>query len=402
MAQKFLTPLDLTKLELQNARMQNLSSAPGSPVEGLMYFDTTLHQFGVYQNSVWTYLATAGGGTVTAVSIASANGFTGSSSGGTTPALTIATSITGILKGNGTAISAATVGTDYVTGSSTNTFTNKTFDAAGTGNALSNIATSMFASNVVDTDGTLAANSDTRLASQKAVVTYVQSNIQGVQWKAPVRATTTANGTLATAYANGQVIDGVTLATGDRILLKNQTTGTENGIYTVAASGAPTRAVDADANTEIKGLVVDVLEGTVNADTAWINTNTGTVTLGSTSLTFVDFIKTNVPTATIAVQGKVFLATQAEAEAKTDTAKAVVSADLLNYTIKKSGLIGDGSSTSLAFTHSLGTRDVIAQVYDASSFAVVICDIVNTSTSVTTFTFAVAPASNAYRVVVQG
>jgi hypothetical protein len=70
--------------------------------------------------------STAGTGTVTAVSVASANGFAGSSSGGATPALTLSTSITGVLKGNGTAISAATAGTDYVTPTGTETLTNKT------------------------------------------------------------------------------------------------------------------------------------------------------------------------------------------------------------------------------------------------------------------------------------
>ena len=70
--------------------------------------------------------STAGSGTVTAVSVASANGFAGSSSGGATPALTLSTSITGVLKGNGTAISAAVAGTDYVTPTGTETLTNKT------------------------------------------------------------------------------------------------------------------------------------------------------------------------------------------------------------------------------------------------------------------------------------
>lgn len=84
-------------------------------------------------NGTWSTPAGTG---VTAVSVASANGFAGSSSGGATPALTLSTSITGVLKGNGTAISAATPGTDYVTGSSTNTFTNKTYDTAGTGNSF--------------------------------------------------------------------------------------------------------------------------------------------------------------------------------------------------------------------------------------------------------------------------
>jgi hypothetical protein len=62
MARIFLTAIDLVKGELQNAKIQNLSSAPGSPVEGLIYFDTTLHQFGCYQNSAWVYLSAGGGG----------------------------------------------------------------------------------------------------------------------------------------------------------------------------------------------------------------------------------------------------------------------------------------------------------------------------------------------------
>ena len=72
-----------------------------------------------------TFATPAGGGTVTAVSVASANGFAGSSSGGATPALTISTSVTGVLKGNGTAISAATADSDYTTPTGTETMTNK-------------------------------------------------------------------------------------------------------------------------------------------------------------------------------------------------------------------------------------------------------------------------------------
>lgn len=78
------------------------------------------------------------GGTVTNVSIATANGFAGTvATATTTPVITLSTTITGVLKGDGTSISAATAGTDYVTASSTNTFTNKTFDTAGAGNSLS-------------------------------------------------------------------------------------------------------------------------------------------------------------------------------------------------------------------------------------------------------------------------
>jgi hypothetical protein len=138
----------------------------------------------------------------------------------------------------------------------------------------------------LDTDGTLAANSDTKLASQKATKTYVDGKVAGLSWKQAVRAATTSNHTLATAYANGQVIDGVTLATGDRVLIKNQTTASENGIYVVPASGAPTRATDADSGAELVNATVYVSEGTTNADTQWTCTNNATITVGTTALTF--------------------------------------------------------------------------------------------------------------------
>jgi len=105
--------------------------------------------------------------------------------------------------------------------------------------------------------------------------------------KDSVRVATTTNGDLATAYENGDTVDGVVLNTGDRILLKNQTTGSEDGIYTVNASGAPTRAKDFDTSTDARsGSLVLVQEGTTNADTIWQLTTNAPITLGSTSLTF--------------------------------------------------------------------------------------------------------------------
>jgi len=102
-----------------------------------------------------------------------------------------------------------------------------------------------------------------------------------------VRVATTTNGTLATAFANGQTVDGVVLATGNRILIKNQTTGTENGVYTVNASGAPTRATDYDSQNEVYASLVYVALGTTNAGTIWRTTNSyATSTPGANVLTF--------------------------------------------------------------------------------------------------------------------
>lgn len=183
----------------------------------------------------------------------------------------------------GLVTSASTIA--YITSASTDVLTNKSYDAQGTGNIITNLAVTNFAANVVDDDSLLAANSSTRIPTQRAAKSYVDNLLTGLSWKQSVRAATTTNGTLATAFANGQTVDGVALATGDRVLLKNQTTGSQNGIYTVNTSGAPTRATDADTNAEVPGATVFVREGTINADTQWTCTN-DTVTLGTTSVTF--------------------------------------------------------------------------------------------------------------------
>jgi hypothetical protein len=138
----------------------------------------------------------------------------------------------------------------------------------------------------LDTDATLAGNSNTAVAPQAAVKSYIDGKVAGLSWKQAVRAATTANGTLATAYANGQAIDGVTLATGDRILIKNQTTASENGIYIVAASGAPTRATDADSGAELVNASCYISEGSTLADTQWTCSTNAPITPGSTSLAF--------------------------------------------------------------------------------------------------------------------
>ena len=133
-------------------------------------------------------------------------------------------------------------------------------------------------------------------AANKAYVdTAVAAGVNGLTWKQSVRVATTANGTLSSAFANGQTVDGVTLSTGDRILIKNQSSGAENGIYTVNASGAPTRATDADTGAEMLQATVSVQEGTTNADTTWVCTTNATITLGSTALTFTQLSGAGIP-----------------------------------------------------------------------------------------------------------
>ena len=127
--------------------------------------------------------------------------------------------------------------------------------------------------------------------------TYVDSLVSGLSWKTAVRAATTTNGTLASAFANGQTIDGITLATNDRILIKNQTTQTENGIYIVQASGAPVRSSDADTGAELVNATVYVDQGTVNADTGWTQTTNAPITIGSSNIVWVQFSGSGAYTA---------------------------------------------------------------------------------------------------------
>lgn len=152
--------------------------------------------------------------------------------------------------------------------------------------AISNLGLGTASTATLDTDGTFAANSATRVPAQSAVKTYVDNKVAGLSWKQAVRAATTAAGTLATSFANGQTVDGVVLATGDRILIKNQAAPAENGIYTVNASGAPTRATDADTGAELVNASCYVSSGTTNADTQWTCSTDGPITLGTTGLTF--------------------------------------------------------------------------------------------------------------------
>jgi len=138
--------------------------------------------------------------------------------------------------------------------------------------------------NKITNIGTPTANGD---VANKSYVDTAISNLNSLfDTKGSVRVSTTTNGTLATAYANGQTVDGVTLATGNRILLKNQTTQSENGIYTVNASGAPTRPTDMDVWTEVPGAFVAIEEGSSNADTIWLCTSNQGGTLGSTAITW--------------------------------------------------------------------------------------------------------------------
>lgn len=126
---------------------------------------------------------------------------------------------------------------------------------------------------------------DPTSAQDAATKAYVDAARSGLDVKDSVRAATTANIT----FSGTQTIDGVDLSAGDRVLVKNQSTASQNGIYVVAA-GAWARSTDADSDTEVTpGLFTFVEEGTANADSGWVLSTNSAITLGSTSLAFAQF-----------------------------------------------------------------------------------------------------------------
>ena len=117
---------------------------------------------------------------------------------------------------------------------------------------------------------------------------YVDAVKVGLDFKDSVRVATTANISLSSAPA---AIDGVTLSSDDRVLVKDQSTGSQNGLYVFNGSGsAMTRATDADANAEVtSGMFTFVTEGSTNADSGFVLTTDGSITVGTTALAFAQF-----------------------------------------------------------------------------------------------------------------
>jgi hypothetical protein len=232
---------------------------------------------------------------------------------------------------------------------------------------------------------------------------YVDNVAQGLNWKQAARVASTGNVTLATP---GATIDGVTLANGDRVLLKNQTTGSENGIYVFnGASSALTRALDANTSAKVTaGAALSVAEGSVNGDKTYVLVTDGPITLDTTALTFSLMNGGSGTTYTagngISVSGGV-VSVNTGVGGGLIAAAGGLSVDTSLIVRKYAANVGDGTSTTITVNHNLGTRDVDVTLYlNGGTYETVYAEVQRPDVNNVALVFGSAPASAAYRVVV--
>ena len=167
---------------------------------------------------------------------------------------------------------------------------------------ISNSSQKIAVSDVTDTELGYLDGVSSAIQTQldaKAATTYVDNAVAGLRTRIVVEAATTANVTLSSDLQNGDTIDGVTLATGDEVLVKNQSTDSQNGIYTVVSSGTASRSTEYDAIAEISGQIVVVNQGSTNDNTMWMCTTNTSATLGSDSVSFTKITPQNVGDVTL-------------------------------------------------------------------------------------------------------
>jgi hypothetical protein len=365
---KLLNPLDLSQNDLRNAVAHVLAAAPASPVPGQFYYNSSLKLVLVWNGAAWRSTDAAG------------------LADGSIPNTALTTNPLARANHTGTQLAAtindlATVVKAY----KLSDFAAPTAPVSMGSQRITGVAT--------PSAGTDATTKD-------YVDTAVQSAAAGIDSKPSVRVIALTNITLSGL----QTIDGVTVASGDRVLVAGQTTAATNGVY-VAASGVWSRATDADQTGEINpGAFWFVEQGAIYAKTQWRCGNTGAITLGTTSITIEQFGAASMYSNGngLSLTGTVF-AVLLDTGSGLIVSGAGLKIDTSVVSRKyAASLTGDSTTSAFTVTHNLGTKDVVVSVRDSADNAVLV-DWVATTTNTITVNFGAPPASGViYRVVVNG
>lgn len=464
MAKLFLTNINLNGNQLVNGVVHRNASAPSSPtpIGGQLYFNTTDSNLYAHNGTAFTEVLLSGtvvnadiaAGAAIAVSKLAASTISGISLGSNLAILTFGTGLTagGASYNGSTAVTITPVtASTSVAGivqlesstSSTSTTTAATPASVKSAYDLANAALpksggtmtgAISLGSTTGSDGFNITGLKNPANPYDAVnKSYVDATKSGLDVKDSVRAATTANITLSST----QTIDDVAVIAGDRVLVKNQTTTTENGIWVVAA-GAWSRSSDADTGAKLtSGSFTFVEEGTANQDSGWVMTTNGTITIGTSPIAWSQFsgagqitagagltkngntldVGTASSSRIVVNTDNIDLATVTQTNTTPTIGTTVITGVTVDSYGRVSGLATStnkftGQNTLLTvtagvatwtITHNLGTKDVIVQFRQVSNDEIVEADIVNTSTSVTTITIASTAASIAadtYRVVI--
>jgi hypothetical protein len=227
---------------------------------------------------------------------------------------------------------------------------------ARTNLGLGTIATQN-ANNVSISGGSVTGLGDPAVSSEAATKNYVDQAVAGLRNRIIAEAATTGNINLTTDLENGDTLDGVTLVTGDRVLVKDQTDATENGLYIVVASGAASRDPQFDTIAELSGQMIVVNQGTANDNKIFLCTTDSDATIGISNITYTQVTPANVGTVTsvgVADAG----ASEFTVGSSPVTSSGTITLAINSIADTKLGTIGTANKVSLTALNIDGGSDI--------------------------------------------